>query len=608
MLYEWKNVTVSLGGETVLSHVDFFIRGKEKIAIVGRNGAGKTTVLRTMAGELTPDADDRREGRAITTSRALTVGKLSQKPWENLEQTVQQMLEDSFRQQFPHVSDFSPERFTYETEFDRLFCGLGFDKDDKQRALKTFSGGQQTKLALIRLLLERPDILLLDEPTNHLDMAATEWLEDYLKEYPSAVVMVSHDRFFLDRVAEVTYELENHQLTRYTGGYTAYRQEKQKRLMAQQKEYLRYEEEKKRLEGLIERFKNKPHKASFARAKAKQLERMEVKKPPVQEHSLQITALEQPQIWGAKWVYEAEHLKIGYQKPLYELGLRIRRGQKIAVIGENGSGKTTLLKTIAGLLPPLAGKSTLGNQILLGYFDQKSGELQDDATVLEHFHQRFPALLEVDVRKKLAMWLFGGKDVGKKVQDLSGGEKARLVLAELLQGCPNFLVLDEPTNHMDIPAKETLEAVLQAYTGTQLLVSHDRYFLSRVADCLLLMDGKTVTFYPFGYEHYLERKKKAIEQEHIPGEMRAEDAALLNSVQNVPKKSAIQAHAMSTEEAYRDWQRRLADEQLENERLSYEEAMRTGETWEAWEIAEEAWLAAQLRWYDHYREANGEKD
>ena len=568
MLYQIMDGSVSVGGTLILSHIDFGIKGKEKIAVIGRNGAGKTTLLRLISGELELDRDDRRQSEGIFRSRRLSVGMLHQQVFADPNRTV----EEELMQDCPAKDTFDRERFEYEREYDILFTGFGFGKADKKRPLASFSGGEQTKIGLIRLLLQKPDILLLDEPTNHLDIASVEWLEQYLRTYEHAVVMVSHDRFFLDQVADVIYEVSGKKLIRYPGNYTQYRQEKQKRIAQQKKAYERQQEELERLNEVIERFKHKPTKASFARAKKKQIERMEKIEKPEDDDVHLFTGEITPLVPGGKWVFEAEHLKLGYDRLLLELSLRIRRGQKIGLLGANGAGKSTFLKTVAGLMEPYEGNFTLGNHVTLGYFDQHAAEIQSEKLVVEHFHDLFPSMTEKDVRSTLGAFLFGGKEASRKVSALSGGERARLVLAELLQSRPNFLVLDEPTNHMDVQAKETLESAFQAYTGTILFVSHDRYFIRQVADAVLIFDGQSVMYYPFGYEHYLERSRKAAEGESIAAQVKAEDQALIAGMRAVPKAERHRLREIPTEEAYLDWKLRLVMEQVEPAAEAYEKA------------------------------------
>ena len=596
MLYQIKDGTVSAGGQTILSHVDFYIKEKEKIAVVGKNGAGKTTLLRLLAGELTPDRDDSRgsygrsndmvtgsatagsdlDGTAkrtqrakkkkpsgntetgITMSRNITIDMLRQADKSNQDLTIEQILLEAC----PDKDTFSKERFDYEMEYDRLFTGFGFEKSDKTRLFRSFSGGEQTKISLIKLLLKKPDLLLLDEPTNHLDMKTVEWLEDYLINYPKAVVMVSHDRAFLDAVATGVYELENGALHRYAGNYTQYRQQKLKNLQIQRKAYERQQAEIAHNNELIDKFKHKPKKAAFARSRKTMLARMKLIEKPVEDEAHIFTGNIEPQFPGGKWVYEAKELKIGYDgSVLLELSLRIRRGQKIAVIGDNGIGKSTFLKTVAGLIPPIKGTSQLGSNLLVGYFDQQSALIDSDKTVRDHFHELFPALVEKDLRKTLGMYLFGGANASKRISSLSGGEKSRLVLAELLTGRPNLMILDEPTNHMDIPAKETLESAFKAYTGTMLFVSHDRYFIKQVADAILVFENDKVMYYPFGYDHYISRLK-ASQDGNLPALMQAKDAAMVEALAAVPKRERHETRQLSTDEAYLEWKLTLAAEPM----------------------------------------------
>ena len=596
MLYQIKDGTVSAGGQTILSHIDFYIKEKEKIAVVGKNGAGKTTLLRLLAGELTPDRDDSRgsygrsndmvtgaatagsdlDGTAkrtqrakkkkpsgnpetgITMSRNITIDMLRQADKSNQDLTIEEILLESC----PDKDTFSKERFDYEMEYDRLFTGFGFEKSDKTRLFRSFSGGEQTKISLIKLLLKKPDLLLLDEPTNHLDMKTVEWLEDYLINYPKAVVMVSHDRAFLDAVATGVYELENGALHRYAGNYTQYRQQKLKNLQIQRKAYERQQAEIAHNNELIDKFKHKPKKAAFARSRKTMLARMKLIEKPVEDEAHIFTGNIEPQFPGGKWVYEAKELKIGYDgRALLELSLRIRRGQKIAVIGDNGIGKSTFLKTVAGLIPPIKGTSQLGSNLLVGYFDQQSALIDSDKTVRDHFHELFPALVEKDLRKTLGMYLFGGANASKRICSLSGGEKSRLVLAELLTGRPNLMILDEPTNHMDIPAKETLESAFKAYTGTMLFVSHDRYFIKQVADAILVFENDKVMYYPFGYDHYISRLK-ASQDGNLPALMQAKDAAMVEALAAVPKRERHETRQLSTDESYLEWKLTLAAEPM----------------------------------------------
>lgn len=623
MLYQIKDGTVSVGGQTILSHVDFYIKEKEKIAVVGKNGAGKTTLLRLLAGELQLDRDDRRgmssgahgketackNSLGIVTSRNITIGMLRQVDSSNQDKTIEEILLESC----PDRDTYSKERFDYEMEYDRLFTGFGFEKEEKSRTLGSFSGGEQTKISLIKLLLEKPDLLLLDEPTNHLDMKTVEWLEDYLINYPKAVVIVSHDRAFLDAVATGVYELENGSLHRYAGNYTQYRQQKLKNLQIQRKAYERQQAEIAHNNELIDKFKHKPKKAAFARSRKTMLARMKLIEKPVEDEAHIFTGNIEPQFPGGKWVYEAKKLKIGYDgRALLELSLRIRRGQKIAVIGDNGIGKSTFLKTVAGLIPPIKGTSQLGSNLLVGYFDQQSALIDSEKTVRDHFHELFPALVEKELRKTLGMYLFGGANASKRISSLSGGEKSRLVLAELLTGRPNLMILDEPTNHMDIPAKETLESAFKAYTGTMLFVSHDRYFIKQVADAILVFEKDKVMYYPFGYDHYISRLK-ASQDGNLPALMQAKDAAMVEALAAVPKRERHETRQLSTDEAYLEWKLTLAAEPVvkaaeEAEKVYEELCEAESELNEEnvdklrlqYEKVVDSWTNECTKWYDIY--------
>ncbi len=603
MLLQIIDGSVSAGGHLILSHFDFEIHGKEKIAIVGRNGAGKTTLLRLLAGELALDRDDKRNGPGLVTSRKLTIGMLKQQPFAYPEWTVEKELMEAC----PCKDAFDRQRFSYEQEYDRLFTGFGFQKADKQKQLASFSGGEQTKIALIRLLLAKPDILLLDEPTNHLDEETIQWLEQYLKTYSQAVVTVSHDRYFLDQTADIIYELEGKKAFRYGGNYTRFRQEKRKQLALQQKAWEQYCQESSRLEAVIERFKHKPTKASFARAKKKQWERIEKANPPRKEEAHLFTGEISPFVPGGKWVVEAEHLQIGYDTPLLELSLRIRRGQKIGLLGPNGAGKTTFLKTIAGLLPALAGKWRMGNHISVGYFDQYSAQIQSDQTVIEHFSSLFPSLTDKEARGILGSYLFREREAARRISDLSGGEKARLTLAELLQNRPNFLILDEPTNHMDIPAKETLESAFRAYTGTILFVSHDRYFIRQVADSILIFKEGQAFYYPFDYEHYREKITKGTYAQAMGAQVLAEDQALISSLRAVPKAEHHRLREISTEEAYEEWKLRVAQEEIKVAENNFQEQKGRQEAMlKEWQESQEFWEEKPWNQAEEYRKLTSE--
>jgi len=613
MLYEIRDGSVSQQGEPVLSHFDFWIRGTEKIAIVGRNGAGKSTLLEAIAGEKEIEINRKNPASGVFRSRAFTVGVLRQQACENPDETVEDCILKGVKalwreKELPAetVGDaaestglYSRERYDFEQRYDRIFTGFGFSLEDKKKKLGTFSGGEQTKICLIRLLLEEPDVLVLDEPTNHLDLAAVEWLETYLRAYPKAVVCVSHDRYFLDQTAEVVWEVSGGHLTRYTGGYTAYRMEKQKRAAKATKAYEEQQAEIARLNDLIRKFRGKPRKASFARSRAKILERMDRMEKPDADEAVIHTGAILPARPGSRWVVECEDLKIGYDHPIRELSLRIRRGQKIGIIGQNGTGKSTFLKTVAGLLPPMTGKCKIGENVDLAYFDQMTARFTSDKTVIDWFHDQFPAMEMGETRRVLAGFLFRGEDCGKPVAGLSGGEKARLMLAAILERRPNFLVMDEPTNNMDIPAKETLESIFRSFQGTILFVSHDRYFLSQVAEALLVFEPETekVLYYPGNYRHYKERKDRVQAGEDTDLLRTAEEQRLIEGLRSVPKGERGMLRRISDAEQEFDWRFAVNRTGREAAEQAFAVALERAEDADA-ERARDNWTRTLLDWYD----------
>ncbi len=588
MLYQIQNGSLSFGEKIVLNHIDMEIKGKEKIGIVGANGTGKTSLLKLIAGELQLDRDDKRSGKGIICSRQIRIGTMSQDNTHYLQNSVEEILLsgfyekysdgidlafDNFNSEWKEGLDYSSERFYYEQKYDKMLQSFGFAVKDKTKKLSEFSGGEQTKIMLVKLLMTEADILLFDEPTNHLDEESVEALEQYLTEYSGAAVIVSHDRYFLDRVAEVIYELEDARLKKYAGNYSAYRIEKRKQWERQQKAYERQQEEIAKNEQLIRQFKNKPRKAAFARSRKTMLERMERIEKPKGEVGHIFTSKLTPEYPGPKWMLQMEKLQIGFPKEhslMGELDLRVKRGQKIGIIGKNGIGKTTLLKTLIGLLEPLKGDYRYGEKVTIGYFDQSTGQMNSEEKVAEYFRNAFPGMLEKDVYGILASFLFRGSICQHPINTLSGGEKARLRLCELLTVCPNFLILDEPTNHMDIPAKETLESAFQMYTGTMLIVSHDRYFLDQVADSILVLEEGAAYYYPFGYSHYIQKKKKmmdllskGVSLDELPGLLTTQEQAMVASLKAVPKAKAIASRQLTDDEAYLDWKLRLAKEPMD---------------------------------------------
>ena len=397
--------------------------------------------------------------------------------------------------------------YTYKKEIDIALKNFGFSIKDEKKKISEFSGGQRTKIAFLKLLLSKPDILLLDEPTNHLDITAIEWLEDYLKNYPKAVVIVSHDRMFLNRIVNKVYEIEYGTMTLYKGNYKDYEVQKRANYEKQLKDYEYQQSEIKRLEDIANRFRYKPTKAKMALSKLKQIERM-VKVEEPNKYDLKTFHNDFNIKTSGKDVLELKDLEVGYDKVLQKISFLLYRGDKLGIIGENGIGKSTMLKTLAGKIKALGGSFSFGYNVTLGYFDQQLEFKNDENTVYEEFIEKFPELTTTKARTILGSFLFTGEDVEKKIKMLSGGEKARLKLCEIFKKEPNLLLLDEPTNHMDIVGKESLEQILKEYEGTLIFVSHDRYFVSKIANKILEFKKGKVTFFDGTYEEFQEWKEK----------------------------------------------------------------------------------------------------
>lgn len=536
MRYQIRHADVEYGANKILEDVNFEIHDREKIAVVGRNGCGKTTLLKLIAGDLHVSNPDSDEDCGITLAGKQEIGFLRQISFPDGAVTVRDEIRKVFSEIFACEARMKEiEEQLQETddrtlfsEYDKLqkkmealdgyhwqrnmeimFQQFGFAPEDLQRPIGSFSGGQQTKIAFIKLLLSRPDILLLDEPTNHLDLPTIEWLEGYLRKYDKAVVIVSHDRLFLDRIIDVTYEIEYHRIRRYVGNYSAFLRQKEENLAKQEKDYEEQQKEIKRLTEWIEKWKNTPSKVSATHSKQMAIEHMVKIEKPRHFDTKTFRANFTPRIESWSNVLTAKDLSIGYDEELSRLSFRLMKGERLAIIGENGKGKSTLLKTLVGILPPLGGEFALGTNVEWGYFDQQKAVVNGadpEQTVLDNFWQEYPDMLREQVRSALGSFLFSQEEVEKKMGQLSGGEKVRLALCKMFQTKPNLLILDEPTNHMDIAGKEALEKMLVSYGGTVLFVSHDRYFINQVATGILEFGLNEVTQYPYGYEEYLERR------------------------------------------------------------------------------------------------------
>lgn len=546
MRYQIRHALVQYGAETIIEDVNFDIHDHEKIAIVGRNGCGKTTLLKLIAGDITMANIDSDESCGIAMAGNQKIGYLRQISFEDQEISVENEILKVFEPVFAcerrmkeltdimetdHDQKWMYEYsslqdqmeamggYTYRRDMETMFQKFGFDLKDITRPIGTFSGGQQTKVAFIKLLLSRPDIMLLDEPTNHMDLPTIEWLEGYLKNYNKAVVIVSHDRMFLDRIIDVTYEIEYHRIKRYPGNYTTFMKLKEEAALKQEKDYEEQQKEIKRLTEWIEKWKNTPTKVASVHSKEKQLEHMVLIEKPRRFDTKAFRGQFLPRTTSYTDVLTLKALEIGYDHVLSKVSFTLKRGERVAIIGENGKGKSTLLKTLMGQIPPLGGSYTVGTGVEVGYFDQQAAvaeSMYPDKTVLNDFWDMYPTLKEVEVRNALGSFLFTGEEVFKTLGQLSGGEKVRLALCKMFKMRPNLLILDEPTNHMDLIGKEALENMLKNYTGTILFVSHDRYFIKEIATGMLDFKQDKTVFYDCGYEEYLERlQKEELKQQQL---------------------------------------------------------------------------------------------
>lgn len=543
MNYTISNGAVSFGADTILECINFTVKGNEKIAIVGRNGAGKSTLLKCITGEVELEKGTGEGEFSVSVSGEPVIGYLSQISFIDNSRTMLEELSTAFSRLFDIERETEAllkkiektadeadikrylelrDRFeflggyTYQKELSVMIKKFGFSEEDREKRLSEFSGGQRTKIAFMKLLLSKPDLLLLDEPTNHLDITTVKWLEEYLKAYRSAVVIVSHDRMFLNKIVSKVYEIEYGETTCYSGNYADF--EKQKRINYEKRlrDYDAQQKEIARIESLIERFRYKATKAKMVQSKIKMLERMKKAEIPNRYDLKTFHTNFDIEIKDEKSVFSARELKIGYLSPLITVNIELLCGQKLAVIGDNGIGKSTFLKTITKNIPALSGDFRFGMNAKIGYFDQTLAEISGNETLLDNFRNEFPALTDGECRSSLAAFMFSGEDVFKTVDMLSGGERVRLCLCKLFKHRPNFLILDEPTNHMDIIGKETLENILKEYKGTVIAVSHDRYFVDKIADRLLIMDGDGAHIFDGTYKEYELKCSETETDDDIP--------------------------------------------------------------------------------------------
>ena len=535
MILACHGINKAFGEEIIVKDGSFHIEDHEKAALVGPNGAGKSTIFKIIAGELPSD------GGSVILTKGKTMGYLAQHQDMNTDRSIYEevrtakadiiAMEQKIRQLELEMKDLSGDSledhmdsynrltaaferengYAYESELTGVLKGLGFQEEEFTKPVNTLSGGQKTRVSLGKLLLTKPDILLLDEPTNHLDLNSITWLETYILNYPGAVLIVSHDRYFLNRIVTKVIEIENGELMTYSGNYTDYSQKKQQIREARIKEYLNQQQEIKHQEAVIEKLRSFNREKSIKRAESreKMLEKIKPVEKPVETNKDFQLKLEPATISGND-VLTVEHLSKAFppQTLFSDISFEIKRGEHVAIIGDNGTGKTTLLKILNQVLPADNGTFTLGTNVQIGYYDQEHHVLHMEKTIFEEISDDYPTLTNTQIRNMLAAFLFTGDDVFKRISDLSGGERGRVSLAKLMLSEANFLILDEPTNHLDITSKEILEKALNNYTGTLLYVSHDRYFINQTATRILDLTHHTFVNYIGNYDYYLEKKEE----------------------------------------------------------------------------------------------------
>mgnify|MGYP004469157801 FL=1 len=539
MILSCQGICKSFGEKVILNDASFHIEEREKAALIGNNGAGKTTLLRIIMEEISADSGQ------VVLMKDKKIGYLAQYQeikghrtiYEELLSTKQYIIdmEDRMRAaevQMKHASGDELERlmntytrlthefelengYAYKSELMGVLKGLGFTEEDFNKQIETLSGGQKTRVALGKLLISKPDILLLDEPTNHLDMESISWLETYLLNYPGAVFIVSHDRYFLDKVVTKVIEIDAGQVRMYSGNYSAYAEKKAQLRDAQYKAYLNQQREIKHQEAVIVKLKSFNREKSIRRAESreKMLGKIQRIEKPTEVQSQMRLSLE-PRVISGNDVLTVEELSKSFpeQTLFTDISFQIKRGERVALIGNNGTGKTTMLKILNDLIPADSGTFTLGSKVQIGYYDQEHHVLHPEKTIFEEISDTYPTLTETEIRNMLAAFLFTNDDVFKLISSLSGGERGRVSLAKLMLSEANFLILDEPTNHLDIASKEILEEALNSYTGTVLYVSHDRYFINQTATRILELTNQAVVNYIGDYDYYLEKKEELTEK------------------------------------------------------------------------------------------------
>lgn len=533
MYLKITNAGVSILDKTILEEINLEIKDKSYIAIIGRNGVGKTTLLKALVDNDLFERGIGEEKFNIFKKENFEIGYLTQnnnvdenktlleeilivyKPLIKLEQRIKKLEEKLEKgavakeiEEYENVLEQYKINggYEYKKEYSNALIKFGF-KDRENTLIKEFSGGEKTKISFLKLLLSKPDLLLLDEPTNHLDIEAIEWLEEYLNKYSKALVVVSHDRVFINKIANIIVEIEYGKSEIYYGNYDYYKEEKRRRYDRALKDYEYQQKEIKRLQSIADRFRYKPSKASMAMSKLKIIERMDKLSKPEKENLRTFNIKWDNLRESSRLVLKVDNLESGYNMVLNTCSFELLKKERLGIIGNNGTGKSTILKTIMNIIPKLGGSIEIGNNVSIGYFDQEQKILDEELTVYEEFSRKFPEMNDFEIRKSLAVFLFLAEDLDKKIKVLSGGEKVRLELCEVIIRKPNFLILDEPTNHLDILSKSRLEDILIDYPGTILFVSHDRYFIGKIATALLVLNNNNAKYYAYTYDEYLERVK-----------------------------------------------------------------------------------------------------
>ena len=532
--------TFGYNGENFLENFSFEINNGDKIAIIGKNGSGKTTILKILTGELElhqpdnhPKVFEKIGNPSIMTLKQMTfddetitledeICKCYQTviDIENKLSAIQKELEKSYSDKL--VDKFSKlndeferlDGYGYKSEMASILSSFGFSKSDKHKKLSEFSGGQKTKIAFIKLILSKPDVLLLDEPTNHLDIKAVNWLEEYISLYKKSVVIVSHDRAFLDNTINIVYEIEYKKLTKYIGNYSKFLKTKEETYESRLKHYESQQREIADIQAFIDRFRYKSSKASAVQSRVKYLEKLDIIPMPQKSDNKAFKSKIKPEIESGSNVLTCTNLKIGYDKntPLATINLSLERGERLGIIGGNGIGKSTLLQTLTEKIPLISGHFKFGYNVIYGYFEQLASKYSSTKTIYQHFSEIYSNLDDREIRSSLGAFLFSGNDVNKQLSSLSGGELVRLELCKIFEKKPNLLILDEPTNHMDITSKETLENLLLSYTGTVIFVSHDRYFTNKIATKLLVFDCNEPKIFNGTYNEYIHPNTKIVEK------------------------------------------------------------------------------------------------